>query len=57
MQQHPGRVEDYTLPFLVVTFLLLLMGMWTIWVVYSFAVALTFALVAHLFIGLLPVKE
>jgi len=35
-QQHPGRVEDYTQPFLVTTCLILFMGFWVIASLYGF---------------------
>jgi hypothetical protein len=57
MDNHPSRVEDYTLPFLVTFFVLIFTGMCTLWAVYNFAVALTLGILVHLLIDRIPVRN
>lgn len=57
MKKHPGRVEDYTTPFLVASFLVVLIGLCTLWATYNYAVAITFACFVYIGLGRLPVKD
>lgn len=54
MSDQPGRVEDFTKPFLSVAFVLLFMGMFTVWAIYGYLVALLLGLSVHVAIDLLP---
>lgn len=46
-----GRVEDYTIPFLVSFYVLVLMGLCTIWAIWGYPVALFVAFGVHLWLA------
>ena len=46
-----GRVEDFTIPFLVTFYILLLIALITIWAMSDFIVALLFAFAIHVFLA------
>ena len=53
-QHHPTPVEDYTTPFLVMFFVLVFMGLFTLWAVFGYMASLVTSYVLHLLIGRLP---
>jgi hypothetical protein len=57
MTHQTREVEDYTKPFLVMAFVILFMGLFTIWAVFSFAVSLVSGLIVHLAIDRLPARD
>jgi hypothetical protein len=57
MQHNTREVENYTMPFLVMAFVLLFMAMFTLWAIFNFAVSLVTGLVVHLAIDRLPIRD
>lgn len=44
---HPGRVEDYTIPFLVMAYLVLVMVLVGVWGIWGYAIALMLSAALH----------
>lgn len=57
MTHHPREAEDYTKPFLFMAFVILFMGLFTLWAIFNFAVSLISGLAVHLAIDRLPAKD
>lgn len=54
---HIGRVEDYTVPFLVSFYVLVLLGLCTIWAVSGYPMALFVCLITHVGLGRLIARR
>lgn len=57
MSKPPGRVEDYTRPFLVMAGLSLFMSLFTLWAVFGYLASLLTGLGVHLAIDRLSRRE
>ncbi|EPX80873.1 hypothetical protein [Litoreibacter arenae] len=54
MSQRPGRVKDYTKPFLVMAFVVVFTGLFLLWAAFGYAVSLVTSLFLHIALGLIP---
>jgi len=58
MSNYPIReVEDYTMPFLVMAFVLLFMGLFALWAVFGYLVSLVTSLFVHAAIRAIPNRD
>ena len=57
MSQPPGRVEDYTKPFLVMAFVVVFTGLFILWAAFGYVISLVTSLLLHIAIGMIPKRE
>jgi hypothetical protein len=57
MSTPPGRVEDYTVPFLVMAFVALFTGLFLLWAAFGYAISLVTSLLLHLILRVIPKRE
>ena len=55
---HPtGRVEDYTVPFLVMAFVVLFTGLFILWAAFGYVISLVTSLFLHIILQHIPKRE
>ena len=57
MSKPPGRVEDYTKPFLVMAFVVVFTGLFILWAAFGYVISLVTSLFLHIAIGMIPKRE
>ncbi|MEP3347853.1 MAG: hypothetical protein ABJN34_02475 [Litoreibacter sp.] len=55
--QPQGRVEDYTMPFLVMAYVVLFTGLFILWAAFGYAVSLFISLIIHAILRAVPRRE
>lgn len=55
--QPRGRVEDYTMPFLVMAFVVLFTGLFILWAAFGYVVSLVASLFVHIILRQFPRRE
>jgi hypothetical protein len=57
MAYQPGRVEDYTVPFLVMAFVVLFTGLFILWAAFGYVFSLVTSLFIHIILRHIPRRE
>ncbi|WP_281857106.1 hypothetical protein [Litoreibacter halocynthiae] len=57
MSQPPGRVEDYTKPFLVMAYVVLFSGLFILWAAFGYAISLLTSLFLHVILQKIPRRD
>lgn len=57
MSKPPGRVEDYTKPFLVMAFVVVFTGLFILWAAFGYVISLVTSLFLHIALGFIPRRE
>ncbi|RLJ60487.1 hypothetical protein BCF46_0688 [Litoreibacter meonggei] len=57
MSQPPGRVEDFTKPFLVMAYVVLFTGLFILWAAFGYAISLLTSLFLHVLLQKVPRRE
>ncbi|SFR56436.1 hypothetical protein [Litoreibacter janthinus] len=57
MSTPPGRVEDYTKPFLVMAFVVIFTGLFILWAAFGYVISLVTSLFLHIALGFIPKRE
>lgn len=57
MRDHPGQVENYTKPFLVMACVLLFITMFAMWAIFNFAVSIVTGVIVHRAIDRIPRED